>query len=381
VAFEQLNGPVPVVIISGLGGCGKTFVVSRFLSHQHRYNLDTEVLVCATTGKASLVLRKNLQKDLPELRTHTVHHVFFSWLNDLKAKKKENAEKTKERSERGVWNYSNTKLLVIDEASLLELDLFSRVLLLLPKLEKIILLGDPNQLPSVGPGSVLKDLVTAASDPGGKLSAIIKLIVLKENHRSGSELLQRGILSVHNKSPTNNAAFQIIRTQSDNIGQFLLSNSLDQNTEQSQILAFKNVICNNINNWFKEKRGKHESWAIGDKVCVRKNGQCQLPAEMIDSSTKGGPPMQEFYNGEVLFIRDKWISDVGKKSWSSMSFIQASLLVIHSDFDCMSNNRQKGVLHFERRDWRAVSDSFEVSSTPSRAASCVGQDDSFLSRQ
>ncbi|NOT57562.1 MAG: AAA family ATPase, partial [Deltaproteobacteria bacterium] len=54
-----------------------------------------------------------------------------------------------------------TSILVIDEASMLDLVLFDHVLQALPLTARLVLIGDVDQLPSVGPGQVLADIITA----------------------------------------------------------------------------------------------------------------------------------------------------------------------------------------------------------------------------
>jgi exodeoxyribonuclease V alpha subunit len=52
-------------------------------------------------------------------------------------------------------------VLVIDEASMIDLVLFDHVLQALPLGARLVLIGDVDQLPSVGPGQVLADVITA----------------------------------------------------------------------------------------------------------------------------------------------------------------------------------------------------------------------------
>ena len=54
-------------------------------------------------------------------------------------------------------------VLVVDEASMIDLDMMARVLAALPPDARLILLGDPHQLPSVDTGNVLADI--CAADP------------------------------------------------------------------------------------------------------------------------------------------------------------------------------------------------------------------------
>ena len=57
------------------------------------------------------------------------------------------------------YNKSSVKLVIIDEASMIDISLMSNLLKGLKTDTKIILVGDYNQLPSVGPGQMLKDII------------------------------------------------------------------------------------------------------------------------------------------------------------------------------------------------------------------------------
>ena len=57
------------------------------------------------------------------------------------------------------YNKDYSKLIIVDEVSMIDLNLFASLLRGLTNDIKIILVGDYNQLPSVGAGNVLKDLI------------------------------------------------------------------------------------------------------------------------------------------------------------------------------------------------------------------------------
>lgn len=72
-------------------------------------------------------------------------------------------------------------LVVVDEASMIDLRLFAHLLEALPAGARLLLVGDPHQLASVEAGTVLADVVTAATDPSTELGA--HLHVLERRHR------------------------------------------------------------------------------------------------------------------------------------------------------------------------------------------------------
>ncbi len=79
----------------------------------------------------------------------------------------------------GSFHYSEdqklkTDVLVVDEASMLDAQLFLSVLRALPLTSRLVLVGDVNQLPSVGPGNVLGDLIDSGVIPTAVLSHIFR---------------------------------------------------------------------------------------------------------------------------------------------------------------------------------------------------------------
>jgi len=74
----------------------------------------------------------------------------------------------------GEDNKLKTDVLVVDEASMLDARLFTHVLRALPMTGRLILVGDVNQLPSVGPGNVLADLLDSQVLPSAVLTRIYR---------------------------------------------------------------------------------------------------------------------------------------------------------------------------------------------------------------
>lgn len=148
-------------IISGGPGTGKTTTVVKILlllRELNHFTLPTDCLLLAPTGKAADRLRQsilgglayeNIPSDDFPTETSTIHRA-LGWKPDS-IEFRHNAD-----------NPLNSKVVVIDETSMVDLPLMARLLDAIPEDARIILLGDKNQLSSIQVGTVLSDLMDAA---------------------------------------------------------------------------------------------------------------------------------------------------------------------------------------------------------------------------
>lgn len=136
-----------LLIITGGPGTGKTTIIKAIVDLYGKINkLDYDGLVervalLAPTGRASKRMSESTL--LPAM---TIHR-FLKW--------------NKENNQFGVneFNPDSSHLIIIDEVSMIDINLLDNLFKGLTDNIKVILVGDYNQLPSVGPGQVLKDLI------------------------------------------------------------------------------------------------------------------------------------------------------------------------------------------------------------------------------
>ncbi|PAF54856.1 ATP-dependent DNA helicase [Mycoplasmopsis agassizii] len=143
-------------IISGFPGTGKSTIIKEILNQVLGEGLysESEIAIVTPTGKASSQLSQKIN-----YRSKTIHSFF-----DLLAKEDEDE-----------FDYGFVKFLIIDEFSMVELNVLYDVLEKLDNLEKIVFVGDENQLPAIGSGNLMQDLINLFPDNVSKL---------KENFRS-----------------------------------------------------------------------------------------------------------------------------------------------------------------------------------------------------
>ncbi|MCC6392622.1 MAG: AAA family ATPase [Bryobacterales bacterium] len=150
-----------ISLMTGGAGSGKTYAVSTITSIGER--LELKVVLAAPTGKAA--------KRLEEVVGHeasTIHRLLgfngHTYSSDA-------------------LNPIETDILVVDEVSMVDVPLAWRLFQALDlKRTAVVLVGDHNQLPPVGPGNLLRDLVRSRAIPTTLLTKIIRQAgVLKEN--------------------------------------------------------------------------------------------------------------------------------------------------------------------------------------------------------
>ena len=158
-------------IITGGPGVGKTTVVNSILMIIQAKRV--EVTLCAPTGRAA----KRLSESTGQEAT-TIHRLldFDPSAFDFKR----NAE-----------NPLETDLLVVDECSMVDVVLMNQLLRAVPDSAAILLVGDVDQLPSVGPGSVLSDLIQSGKVPVARLTEIFRQAATSQII-TGSHAINRG---------------------------------------------------------------------------------------------------------------------------------------------------------------------------------------------
>jgi len=149
---QAVNGKL--MIITGGPGVGKTTVVNSIL----RILLvkGVEVRLCAPTGRAAKRLSESTGR-----QAKTIHRLL-------------EFDPAVMAFKRDQYSPLETDLVVIDEVSMVETALMNQLLRAIPTRAAVLLVGDVDQLPSVGPGAVLADLIGSGQVPSLRLTEIFR---------------------------------------------------------------------------------------------------------------------------------------------------------------------------------------------------------------
>ena len=171
--FRCLNSGI--TIITGGPGTGKTTVVKGIISIFD--DLDLKTVLAAPTGRAAKRMSEATGKE-----AKTIHRL-------LEMERGSGDEMHFNRNSR---NPLDEKVVIVDEASMIDLSLMSALMHALGRGARLILIGDKDQLPSVGAGNVLADLISSNSVDTVRLTEIFRqsgesLIVTNAHHINNGE--------------------------------------------------------------------------------------------------------------------------------------------------------------------------------------------------
>ncbi len=143
-----------VMVITGGPGVGKTTIVNAILKILSAK--DVELALCAPTGRAAKRL-----SETSGMEAKTIHRLL-------------EFEPVRGGFRRTPDNPLECDLLVVDETSMVDVPLMQSLLRALPQAAALLLVGDVDQLPSVGPGQVLADLIDSGAIPVVRLVEVFR---------------------------------------------------------------------------------------------------------------------------------------------------------------------------------------------------------------
>ncbi|MBO6793341.1 MAG: exodeoxyribonuclease V subunit alpha [Balneolaceae bacterium] len=142
-----------LMFLTGGPGTGKTYTVQKIIEiHKAIYGQDFKIELAAPTGKAAQRINDSISTlNDDSLKAQTIHRLL-------------GARRGFQEFKYSKDNPLNVDLLIIDEASMMDLSLWIAVINAIPEHAKLIIVGDSNQLASVEAGAVLSDICKPADN-------------------------------------------------------------------------------------------------------------------------------------------------------------------------------------------------------------------------
>lgn len=145
----------PLCIISGGPGTGKTSIQRVFLNIYHKAFPDAKIVCCAPTGRAARRMEEST--GFPACTVHKAMNLNANETTRLELPEPIDAD-----------------MVVVDEVSMLDMALTWYLFHALPPMCRLVLVGDADQLPSVGPGAVLSELIRSGRIPMTMLDKVFR---------------------------------------------------------------------------------------------------------------------------------------------------------------------------------------------------------------
>ncbi len=277
------------LIITGGPGTGKTTIMKAITELYRQMNkldyssLQEKIALLAPTGRAA---KRMTETTL--LRASTIHR-FLKW------------QKETNKFQVNEYNKSKVEFVIIDEASMIDTYLMASLLKGISANCKIVMVGDDHQLPSVGPGQVLHDLIQSEKLP---------VIKLTELYRQGKDSNILSLAYDIRKGTINEKIFNVgddltfIKSSPDQV-----INNILEITDTYKDLSYKDfqILCpmyktiagiDEINNHIQKKfnkKAKDKKEIATSEVIFREGDKVIQLTNMPDENV---------YNGDIGIIKE-----------------------------------------------------------------------------
>lgn len=288
-----------LAIITGGPGTGKTTIIKAIISIAK--NIGINYLLCAPTGRAAKRMEESTGNE-----ASTIHRMLgYKSLSD---------EFTLNYHEE---NPLKADLIIVDEVSMVDIYLMNNLLKAISSDAMAIFVGDSDQLPSVGPGNILNDMINSGVIPTIKLDTIFR-------QGEGSNIIKNAHLINSGKNPVlneENKDFFFVKTRNDgetlNTIVDLVSNRLPKHynvnpLEDIQILTpTRRGICgvDSINKRLQEVLNAPDfnkiEVKIGDMVFREKDKVMQIKNNYdIELKDQNLNTLSGVFNGDIGYIKN-----------------------------------------------------------------------------
>ncbi|MBQ4046258.1 MAG: AAA family ATPase, partial [Lachnospiraceae bacterium] len=155
-----------IMVLTGGPGTGKTTIIRAIIRYFEEE--DCQVVLAAPTGRAA----KRMQ-EAAGMEAKTIHRL-------LEISRMDEDEAERATFSRNEENPLEADVIIIDECSMVDISLMNSLLKAVPVGARLILVGDVDQLPSVGPGNVLRDIIVSERFPVVRLEKIFRQAAMSD---------------------------------------------------------------------------------------------------------------------------------------------------------------------------------------------------------
>lgn len=260
-------------VITGLPGTGKTTIIKTLVGVLKESGVKFKL--CAPTGKAAKRLAESANEEVL-----TVHRL-------LEFKASTGFTKNQE-------NRLDTQYLVIDETSMIDILLMKSIFDALPADASMVLVGDADQLPSIGPGNILREIVD-------KQAATITKLTEIHRQAEGSGIIKVAHSVNSGVKPSLNAWEDVSFVREDNplkIAELIISKSLESGFNLSEIQVLTPMKKNNL--------GSDELNKIMQAKLNKENAKTNLAGFFLNDRIihKINNYNKNVFNGEMGYIKE-----------------------------------------------------------------------------
>ncbi len=289
-----------VMILTGGPGTGKTTIIKGLISIFS--SLDYEIALCAPTGRAAKRMSEATSRE-----AKTIHRLLEMDFTDESGSK----------FLRDEHNALDADVLIVDEASMIDVVLMQSMLRAMKNGARLILIGDADQLPSVGAGNVLGDLIASDRFRVVRLTEIFRQaeqsLIIHNAHRINGGLMpltdrkdgdffylpretEEGISAtvvdlVQNRLPKSYGADVVDRIQ-------VLTPSRKGLSGTDVLNGALQEALNPPDRRKKERKSRDRIFRVGDRVMQTKNDYT------IEWETEDGRAGLGVYNGDIGLVED-----------------------------------------------------------------------------
>lgn len=281
-----------VAIITGGPGTGKTTIVKGIIKMFNKLNNvknDPSILLLAPTGRAAKRL-----KEANGLEAYTIHKALgYDYTGEFSFNE---------------FNRLPYDLIIIDEASMIDIELAYHLLEAINTFSQVIFIGDENQLPSVGPGEFLHDLINSKAFSVYRLTEVMRQVADSNIIKLANMILNQNLDFNIFKEHREVFFYQADKTNLLNVIKRIMDNYLSKgnvlNNLQILIPLYQGIVgINEVNKFIQTNYNPHKEVMIkhGDLTFYPDDKVLQLQND----------PEKGIMNGDIGYIVDIFADSVG----------------------------------------------------------------------